>query len=155
MNAGTARWLVDQDPVPPELHAAVLSDGAQRTAGVLLLTLVAVEYGGTFLLRVTRGQASATDLQRRFYRAGHAHAGVLVLLALVCQLLLDASGLTGVARTVAGNGVALAAILMPAGFFLSVAGKDVTEPNRLVALVWAGAVVLAAGATTLGVGLLT
>lgn len=132
-----------------------MSDGAQQTAGILLLTLVAVEYGGTFLLRVSRGRAPATALQTSFYRAGHAHAAVLVVLGLVCQLLLDPSGLTGTARAVAGTGVPLAAILMPAGFFLSVAGRDVAQPNRLIALVWAGAAALAAGVVTLGVGLLT
>ncbi len=138
----------------PELTVG-MSPGAQRTAGVLLLTLLAVEYGGMFLLRVSRGSAPATELQRSFFRAGHAHAGVLVLLALVCQLLLGPSGLTGLPRAVAGQGVALAAILMPAGFFLSVAGRDVDRPNRLIGLVWLGAVALAAGAATLGVGLLT
>ena len=136
------------------VSASTMSAGAQRTAGILLLTLVAVEYGGTFLLKVSRGAAPASDLQKSFFRAGHAHAGVLVVLALVCQLLLDPSGLTGLARSVAGSGVALAAILMPAGFFLSVTGRDVERPNRLIALVWAGAVALAAGVVTLGVGLL-
>jgi hypothetical protein len=134
--------------------ASAMSHGAQRTAGILLLTLVAVEYGGTFLLKVSRGSAPASDLQKSFFRAGHAHAGVLVVLGLVCQLLLDPSGLTGLARSVAGSGVPLAAILMPAGFFLSVTGRDVQRPNRLIALVWVGAAALAAGVVTLGVGLL-
>lgn len=137
------------------MPGSLMSEGAQQTAGILLLTLIAVEFGGTFLLKVSRGREPATELQKSFYRAGHAHAGVLVVLALVCQLLLDPSGLTGLARTVGGGGVALAAILMPAGFFLSVAGRDVESPNRLLALVWAGALALAVGVATLGVGLLT
>jgi hypothetical protein len=53
----------------------------------------------------------------------------------------------------ARSGVAIAAILMPAGFFLSAAGRDRTGPNRLVVLIWAGAASLAAGVVTLGVGL--
>jgi hypothetical protein len=44
---------------------------------------------------------------------------------------------------------------MPAGFFLSVAGRDVQRPNRLIVLVWLGATSLAAGVLTLGIGLLT
>jgi hypothetical protein len=56
---------------------------------------------------------------------------------------------------VARSGVAVAAILMPAGFFLSSSGAQRTEPSRLIALVWAGAVCLAAGVLTLGVGLLS
>jgi hypothetical protein len=43
---------------------------------------------------------------------------------------------------------------MSAGFFLSSAGRDVTRPNRLIVLVYAGAVSLALGAVSLGVGLL-
>ncbi len=147
-------WASRAAELATELTAG-MPPGAQRTAGILLLTLLAVEYGGMFLLRMSRGSTPATDLQRSFFRAGHAHAGVLVLLALVCQLLLDPSGLTGLPRAVAGQGVALAAILMPAGFFLSVAGRDVDRPNRLIGLVWLGAAALAAGAATLGVGLLT
>jgi hypothetical protein len=133
----------------------MLSDDVRGTAGVLLVSLVLVAYGGTFLLRVLRGSQPATEFQRGFFRAGHAHAGVLLLLALVCQLYLDAAGLAGGWRWLAGTGVPLAAILMPAGFFLSAAGRGRTAPNRLIVLVWLGAASLAAGVLTLGVGLLT
>ena len=131
-----------------------LSPDAVRTAGILLVTLVAVAFGGTFLLRVVRGSEAATPFQQAFFRAGHAHAGVLVLLALVVQLYVDASGLDGVWRRIAAQGVPLAAILMPAGFFLSASGRGRTRPNRFVVLIWLGAASLAAGVTTLGVGLL-
>jgi len=95
-----------------------------------------------------------TTFQQSFARAGHAHAGVLVILALVCQLLVDATTLAGVWQAVARSGAALAAILMSAGFFLSSIGRDRHSPNRLIALVWLGAASLAAGVVTLGVGLL-
>jgi len=132
-----------------------LADDAARLAGVLLVTIVAVEYGGTFLLKLSRGDRPATPVQQSFFRAGHAHAGVLVLLALVCQLYVGVSGLDGIAYRIASQGVPLAAILMPAGFFLSVAGRDVQRPNRLIVLVWIGATSLGAGVLTLGIGLLT
>jgi hypothetical protein len=134
--------------------AVQLTADARTRAGVLLVALVAVEYGGTFMLKVSRGRQPASALQQSFFRAGHAHAGVLVVLALVCQLYLSAARLDGVVHAVAGQGVALAAILMPAGFFLSVVGKDVTRPNRLVVLIWLGAASLAAGVLALGAGLL-
>jgi hypothetical protein len=139
------------------LDASVLAlaDTERRLAGILLVALVTVEYGGTFLLRVSRGSHPATEIQKSFFRAGHAHAGVLVILALVCQLYVGATDLHGVAEAVARGGVAWAAILMPAGFFLSVAGRDVQRPNRFMTLVWLGAASLAAGVLTLGVGLLT
>jgi hypothetical protein len=69
-------------------------------------------------------------------------------------VLVDATTLTGIWQTMARSGVAVAAILMSAGFFLSSIGRDRHSPNRLIALVWLGAASLAAGVVTLGVGLL-
>lgn len=132
----------------------LLSADTRFTSGVLLLTIVAVEYGGWFMLRVVRGGEPATPFQTSFFRAGHAHAGVLVILALVGQILADAARMDGVLALVARNGIWLAAILMPAGFFLSAWGKGTTAPNRLIGLVYAGAVSLALGAVSLGIGLL-
>lgn len=132
-----------------------LSAGATSTAGILLLSVLAVEWGGSFLLRIVGGRVPATDLQRRLYRAGHAHAGVLVTLGLVTVLLTDASGLTGPAAAVARSGVPVAAILMSAGFFLAAAGRDRTSPRRSGLVVLAlGALCLSAGVATLGIGLL-
>jgi hypothetical protein len=132
-----------------------LSQAATTTAGVLLLSLLAVEWGGSFLLKVVQGGVEATDLQRRLYRAGHAHAGVLVTLGLLTVLFTEASGLSGVLAQVARSGVPVAAILMSAGFFLAAGGKGRTRARPAgLALVAAGALSLAAGAGTLGVALL-
>jgi hypothetical protein len=131
-----------------------LSDASRVTAGVLLLTMVGIEFGGTFMLRVLRGGVPATDLQKSFFRAGHAHAGVWVTLSLVIQVLADAADLSGALGYAARVGVPLGAILLPAGFFLSVAGRGVTKPNGLFALVYAGALSFAVGVVTLGIGLL-
>jgi len=60
-----------------------LSPGTRMTAAILLLTLVAVESGGWLLWRIVRGRQPATPFQQAFFRAGHAHAGVLVIMALV------------------------------------------------------------------------
>ena len=132
----------------------VLSEDARSTAGVLLLTIVAVEYGGTFMLRVVRGRVLTTPFQKSFARAGHAHAGVLVIAALICQVLADAADLSGFQGVLARSGVPLAAILFPAGFFLSSMGRGRTEPNRMIWLLYAGAVVLAVSVVALGIGLL-
>ena len=48
----------------------------------------------------------------------------------------------------------IAAILMPAGFFLSVLGKDPERPNRLIVLLWVGVVSLTAALITAGIGLI-
>ena len=131
-----------------------LSDATRTTAALLLLSIVAVESGGLFLLTVVPRRRSVTPFQMAFYRAGHAHAGVLVTLALASQVFVDAAALDGLAATVARSGIAAAAILMPAGFFLAASGRERTRPNRLVVLVYLGAVSLGLGAVTLGLGLL-
>jgi hypothetical protein len=132
----------------------LISPETRSTAGILLLTILAVESGGLFMLRVVGRRKATTGFQTAFFRAGHAHAGVLVTLSLATQLFADASGLTGVAATVARSGIPAAAVLMPAGFFLSAWGDGVTAPSRLVWLVYAGAISLGLGALALGIGLL-
>lgn len=132
-----------------------MSDESRVLAGILLLALVTVETGGLYMVRLVRGNAEATPFQLAFARAGHAHAGVLLILALVCQLMADATALTGAWDWLARSGVAVAALLMPAGFFFSSMGRGRDRPNGLVAMVFTGAAVLALGLASLGVGLLT
>jgi len=107
------------------------SAATQHIAGIPLLTIVAVEYGGSFMPRLVRGTAPATPLQLRFSRTGHAHAGVLVILALVALPYADVAHLDGVWRVIARNGIWVAAILMPTGFFVSVAAEPGVEPIAL------------------------
>ena len=133
----------------------LLSSNSRSTAGVLLLTIVTIEYGGWFMLRVVRGRQPATPFQQAFFRAGHAHAGVLVILALVGQILADGAQMSGLLAFLARDGIWAAAILMPAGFFLSAAGKGITKPNQFIVLLYIGVASLALGVVSLGIGLLT
>jgi hypothetical protein len=135
--------------------ASTLSESSKSTAGILLITIVGIAYGGTFLLRVVGGKVPVTDFQKAYFRAGHAHAGVLVILGLLATILVDSTELDGGLRVVARDGVPLAAILISAGFFGAAIGRDRTTPNQLIALVWLGALSLTAGVLTLGIGLLT
>jgi hypothetical protein len=43
---------------------------------------------------------------------------------------------------------------MPAGFFLSVLGRDPQRPGKLIALLWAGAASLVVGLAAAGLGLI-
>lgn len=122
--------------------------------GILLLALVTVESGGYFLTRVVRGKVPANRLQQNFFRAGHAHAGVLLVLSIAILAVISSAALDGFWLWLARVGVPIAAILMPAGFFLSVLGRDPERPNRLIVLLWIGAVVLTAGLITAGIGLI-
>ncbi len=60
----------------------------------------------------------------------------------------------GTDRRARGSAVPLAAILMPAGFFLSSMGAGREQPSRLIWLTYAGALSLAVGVVTLGLALL-
>lgn len=124
------------------------------SSGIVLLTVAAIASGGHVLLRVVGGQVPANDLQRTFFRAGHAHAGVLVILGLVVRLLLADPAVADWGRTL-GDCVLYAAILMPAGFFLSVIGNDPARPNRLRALILVGALSLVVGVVGAGVALVS
>jgi hypothetical protein len=130
-----------------------LSDATRILAGVVMITVFTIEIGGWFMTKISRGSVPMSEFQKSFARAGHGHAGVLVILSLVGLILVDATGLTGFLLWVARLGIPLAAILMPAGFFAASGGSGTTEPNRLMPVVWVGAACLAIGTLTLGIGL--
>ncbi len=94
-------------------------------------------------------------LRQNMFRAGHAHAGVWVVFALVALLWVDQTDLGEPLKWVVRLAFAVAPILMPLGFFLSVTRPDAERPNGVITLVYAGGLALAIGAVTLGVGLLT
>ena len=122
--------------------------------GILLLALVTVESGGYFLTRVVRGHVPANRLQLSFFRAGHAHAAVLLVLSIAILAVIDHAALDGFWLQLARTGVPIAAILMPAGFFLSVLGREPERPNRLIWLLWLGVISLTGALITAGIGLI-
>jgi len=93
-------------------------------------------------------------VRQDLWRAGHAHAGVMLILALVLLRYVDETNLSGAWMWVARHGVPIAATLMPAGFFLSVLSPEATEPNALIYLVFVGGIFLAGGVLATGIGLL-
>src|SRR5262249_48838572 len=119
--------------------------------------LPSVMYGGlTLLLLLTQGAHGIADnpLRHDMWRAGHAHAGVYLILSLVMLIYVDQAELSPVWKWLARTGAPIAAILIPAAFFLSVASPAATEPNALIYLAYVGAVFLAGGVISLGVGLI-
>ncbi len=133
-----------------------MSPDSRRLAGILLVVLPTVMYGGVTLLTMLIGDPHymANPLRQNLWRAGHAHAGVLLVLSLVALRYVDEAQLGEGLKRVARSFIPAAAILMPAGFFLSVISPDADKPNGLIVLTYLGAVVLAIGVFVLGVGLL-
>ncbi len=131
-----------------------ISDAARLMLGLTIVTVPTIEFGGYFLLsQVGRNNIIRTPMQRTFYRAGHAHAGVLVLLALIGQLLVDATTLAEGVQWAVRVGLFAAPLLVSGGFFFA-PPREGDKPTRFILLIYAGALILAVTMITLGLGLL-
>ena len=132
-----------------------MTDKSRRLAGILLIVLPSVEFGGVTLLRllIDDPRYMGNPLRQDLWRAGHAHAGVLLILSLVALRYIDEANLSDGVKAFVRSAIPSAAILLPAAFFFSVLRPDATEPNGFINLAYVGAIVLAAGLLCLGIGL--
>jgi hypothetical protein len=134
-----------------------LSPESTRTAGIILVLIPTVVFGGASILWhwITRQTAYYDHaLRQRLWRAGHAHAGVLLILSLVALVLVDQAALSAGWAHFVRVSIPAAAILVPAAYFLSVAHPRAERPNAIINLAYLGGVSVAAGTFTLGLGLL-
>jgi hypothetical protein len=123
--------------------------------GVTLVTVPTIVFGGLVLLGVISGGTygvpaapSLTPMQMALYRAGHAHAGVLVILSLLLQLGLDRVRLPRAWVWPLRIAAFAAPILVSGGFF------GTAHVPGLVVLLYAGAAVLALVTLAVGIGLI-
>lgn len=133
-----------------------MSHESRQMAGILLIVLPTVAFGGVSLLRMLIGDPEYMEnpLRQDLWRAGHAHAGVLLLLSLIALRYVDEAVLSNRMKTFVRNAIPLSAILLPVAFFLSVLSPDAEEPNALINLAYVGAISLMAGVLVLGIGLI-
>jgi hypothetical protein len=92
---------------------------AKLMSGITLIIVPTIQYGGYFLLTSLMSKSSGymeNPLRQNFFRAGHAHAGVIVLLSLVCQMLADSATLPISFLWFVRIAVPFAAALISAGF---------------------------------------
>lgn len=108
------------------------------------ISLPTVMFGGYSLLGAAGDKISAE--QRSLFRAGHAHAGVLLILSLVYELQIAGLAIGETAK-IAGCGMLLAGVLLQSGgffwrAFLGPAGKTLTRFGALllaaahIVLIW-------------------
>ncbi|MGE0405758.1 MAG: hypothetical protein AB7O65_05615 [Candidatus Korobacteraceae bacterium] len=99
-----------------------MSPESRKLAGILLVVFPSVLFGGvsllTFLIRDPTYMAN--PLRQDLWRAGHAHAGVLLVLSLVALRYVDEANLSEGLKHFARVAAPIAAILLPLAFFLSV-----------------------------------
>ncbi len=134
-----------------------MSEHTRKISGWILLTMPTIIYGGYFLLTILSGQQdhlNLTDFQKSMFRAGHAHAGVLVLLALIVQLFVDSMSFSENWKWFVRITIPVSSILVSMGFFASAAGEGLTAPNGLIFILYAGMIVLASGLVAAGIGLI-
>lgn len=133
-----------------------MSNESIRMAGIVLVVFPTVVGGGVSILALWLRRSPYYDhpLRPRMWAAGHAHAGVILLLSLVALVLVDYADLGDAWKQLVRSAIPIAAILVPAAFFLSVVRPRAERPGRIIVLAPVGAVVLSVGLLTLGIGLL-
>ncbi|HMK29640.1 MAG TPA: hypothetical protein VK473_08160 [Terriglobales bacterium] len=132
-----------------------MSPDTRLMLGLSLILIPTIVYGGLTVLGVVTnrlmgcpGPTNLSPAQIAFYRAGHAHAGVLALLAMLLQIAIDyaaiPSGLVWPVRV----GAIAASILVSGGFFAA------AHRPSLRIILYTGAVLVALTTLTVGVGLI-
>ena len=102
-----------------------LSREAKVVAGIILLAVPTVQYGGLYILGLlthgvagTGGAGAALNAEQlALFRAGHAHAGVWLILSLAIQVLLDAARLSAATKWFARIAAPVGTLALSGGFF--------------------------------------
>jgi hypothetical protein len=120
-----------------ERDELTIAPGGGNTALILILT---VEMGGASILSLLIADPASgnNDLRQDLWRAGHAHAGVWLVLSLVALRYVDEATLSEGMKWVVRLSLPAGAILMPLAFFLSVLSPEAPEPNAMINLAYLG-----------------
>jgi hypothetical protein len=122
---------------------------------IALLSLVGVEYGGWALLGFLTGRGALDAFREQFFRAGHAHAGVLLVLSLVYFLYLDRAGLSTGMQRLAGVLLLAGILAQSGGFFVHLGTGQQGRRSPGTVMTRTGALLLAVALVILAVGLIT
>ena len=132
-----------------------MSPDARLMCGISLIFIPSIVYGGLTILGVISngafgmpGPKSLSPSQIALYRAGHAHAGVLTLLALFLQVAIDYAAMPNPLAWSARVGAIAASLLVSGGFFAT------AHVRALRGLLYIGAFMVAATTLTVGIGLI-
>ena len=133
-----------------------MSPQSRLVAGLVVIIVPTVEIGGASILSLLLGDPTyaQNELRQDLWRAGHAHAGVWLVLSLVALRYVDEATLSEGMRWVVRLAFPAAAVLMALAFFLSVLSPEATEPNAMIYLAYVAGLLLTVGLLVLGVGLL-
>ena len=122
---------------------------------IVLFSLVTVEYGGWALLGFLTGRGTLGLFREQFFRAGHAHAGVLLVLSLVYFVYLGRAGYSAGVQWLAGALLLGGVLAQSGGFFVHLGFGQRGRSSAGTVLTRAGALLIAAALIILAVGLIT
>ena len=122
---------------------------------VAFIAIPTVAYGGWALLTsITTGKIPLADWQKNFFRAGHAHAGVLLVLTLVYMLYLPRADFSNSTEWILGIVLFVGVMAQSGGFFLHLALGQPDAPSIGTKVTRAGGLLLGVALLVLAVGLI-
>ncbi len=118
------------------------------------IAIPTVMYGGYALLgMLTRDGLS--EFQRTYFRAGHAHAGVLLLMSLLYHQYMEQTNLSPTVKLVSAVLVLVGILAQSGGFFLHMAIGQPGAPSLGTTITSLGAGLLALSILILAYGMIT
>ncbi len=121
---------------------------------VSLISLPTVMYGGYSLRRLMESGQGLTEFEQTYFRAGHAHAGVLLVLSLVYYAYLDRTTVSGGVKWLACAVLMVGILAQAGGFFLHMAVGEAGRPPAADSVTTAGAALLASAVLFLAYALI-
>jgi hypothetical protein len=119
------------------------------------IALPTVMFGGYSLLRLLNRGDILTPFQVTWFRAGHAHAGVLLVMSLLYYTFLDQTRLSASIKSVACVGLLVGILAQSGGFFLHMLVGRPNQASIGTTVTTIGAVLLAGAVVVLVYGLVT
>ena len=119
-----------------------------------LFSIPTVMFGGYSLLRLLIGR-KLTEFQVTWFRAGHAHAGVLLILSLAVLDILDRSGASSALVTLVGVLLVAGVLAQSGGMFVHMAVGKAGQWSMGNTMSVAGALALAAALVVTAVQVLS
>src|SRR5580704_3282337 len=115
------------------------------------IALPTVMYGGYWLIRLIGRGNVLTPAQVSFFRAGHAHAGVLTLMSLLYYIFLDQTSLPPAVKHAACAALVVGILAQSGGFFIHLSPQRAALGTRVTLT---GAVILVCAIAVLIYGLI-
>jgi hypothetical protein len=119
------------------------------------IALPTVMFGGYSLLQLLNRGDVLTPFQVTWFRAGHAHAGVLLVMSLLYYMFLDKTALSPAVKHTACAALFAGILAQSGGFFLHMVMGQPNQASIGTAVTVTGAILLACAIAMLVYGLIT